>query len=185
MIIKLDVVLRSENIRKRLVEKIRNGKIFVYPTDTIYGLGCDATNEKAVKKLRNMKESNHPFSVIAPSKEWMYENLLVKHEDYLKKLPGPYTLVFLKKKKNFLNSVSESDSLGVRIPDHSLTEVIQQSKRPFITTSANLSGMKPITSIANIPEKIKADVIVDAGEIRGKPSKVVDLTGKTPMILRE
>ncbi len=184
MIIKLGEALKSEKLRKRIIEEIRNGKIFVYPTDTVYGLGCDATNEKAVQKLRKMKGSDHPFSVITPSKKWIYDNLIVKHEEYLKKLPGPYTLIFVKKRKNFLSLVSKSDSLGVRIPDHPLTEIIQRSERPFVTTSANLSGMKPIININSIPERIKADVIIDAGEIRGKPSTVIDLTGEKIIILR-
>ncbi|MBI4020113.1 MAG: Sua5/YciO/YrdC/YwlC family protein, partial [Candidatus Aenigmarchaeota archaeon] len=63
--------LRKEN---ELVAAILKGNIFAYPTDTVYGLGCDATNEESVGLVRSIKRTSHPFSVIAPSKMWIREN---------------------------------------------------------------------------------------------------------------
>ena len=82
-------------------KRIKSGKIFIYPTDTIYGLGCDATNAEAVKKIREIKErTKSPFSVIAPSKKWIKENCEITKKRALWKLPGKYTIIFkLKNKK--------------------------------------------------------------------------------------
>ena len=75
-------------------------KIYVYPTDTIYGIGCDATNDKLVLKIRSIKKRDEkPFSIIAPSKDWIKNNFEIIHPEYLDKLPGPYTLV-MKPKNN-------------------------------------------------------------------------------------
>ena len=57
-------------------DMIEDGAVFIHPTDTIYGIGCDATNKEAVKKARDIKKSKQPFSVIAPSKDWIYEIIL-------------------------------------------------------------------------------------------------------------
>ena len=78
------------------LDEIKSGIVFVYPTDTIYGIGCDATNSSSVLKVRNIKERNDlPFSVVAPSKDWIRDNCEVdaKAEQWLDKLPGPYTLI--------------------------------------------------------------------------------------------
>ena len=81
---------------------ILDGAVFIYPTDTIYGIGCNAENEEAVKKIRDAKNrSKAPFSVIAPSIDWIKENCEVTEtaEEWLEKFPGPYTLIFKLKDK--------------------------------------------------------------------------------------
>ena len=165
----------AEGKREDIINYIKEGKIFVTPTDTVYGLGCDATNPDSVKKIRAVKNSPQPFSVIAPSKEWIRENLIIKNGNVLDRLPGPYTLIF-KKKKAFLEGVSPSNKLGVRIPDHPLTAIIQASGRPFVTTSCNVSGEKTIKSISELSKEIqnKVNVIIDDGVLDNKPSKVID-----------
>ncbi len=84
-----------------------------------------------------------------------------------------------KKNPSFLSHVSPTDSLGIRIPDHEFTKTIILAGKPFITTSLNYSGEPPITSINEIPEdmKSKADIIIDAGALSGKPSTLV-INGK-------
>ncbi len=101
------------------VDEIKKGSVFVYPTDTIYGLGCDAGNSESVASIKKIKcrEVGKPMSVIAPSVEWIKEHCDVADELIEKYLPGPYTLILKKKDVNFLRDVSAGDSLGVRIPD--------------------------------------------------------------------
>ncbi|MFH1359102.1 MAG: L-threonylcarbamoyladenylate synthase [archaeon] len=164
--------------QKDIIKNIKLGKIFIYPTDTIYGLGCDATNVKAVDKIKEIKnrDKDKPLSVIAPSIEWIKKNLIIdKGFDLEKYLPGPYTLILKKKNKDFLKHISKGDSLGVRIPDIYFTKIIQNSKVPFVTTSVNLAGKPFVTKTSDIPEKIKCkvDVIVDKGVLSGKPSTLV------------
>ncbi|MEM5798560.1 MAG: L-threonylcarbamoyladenylate synthase [Candidatus Aenigmatarchaeota archaeon] len=161
---------------------VKEGKIFLYPTDTVYGLGCDATNKEAVARLRKMKGAGHPFSVIVPSKRWATKHLYVK--DFLSKLPGPYTIIALKRNPKFLFWVSNKRSLGIRIPDHPFTKIIQKTGKPFITTSANISGQSPIKSPDELLQAIKPDIIIDAGMLSGRPSDIIDITGSKPKIIK-
>lgn len=161
---------------KEIITAVKNGKIFIYPTDTIYGLGCDATNKQAVEKIKEIKKrDNKPLSIITPSKEWIKDNLIVdcKLEKYL---PGSYTLILKKKNPDFLQWVSNTDSLGVRIPANKFTKIIQASGVPFITTSVNLSGEPFAVTLDEISKEIKdkVDIIIEAGEfLSGKPSTLI------------
>lgn len=160
--------------QKEIIEKILHGKIFIYPTDTLPGLGCNAMNKQAVEKIREIKgRDDRPFSVIAPSFDWIYDNLIIDL-DLKKYLPGPYTLILKKKDKEFLKHVSSLDTLGVRIPRHPFTKFIEKAQVPFITTSINLSGQPSIKSIEDVPEEIKSQVdVIIPGECSGKPSTLI------------
>jgi len=172
---------------KEIIEKIKQGHIFIYPTDTVYGLGCNALNSNSVKKIRKIKKSKKPFSVIAPSKQWISKNFKIEKK-YLKKLPGPFTFILRMKRKNLVAKEVNLNlnSLGVRIPKHRFTKIIQKSKVPFITTSVNISGKKFITTINKIPRKIskKVDIVIDDGKSNKTPSTIIDLTKKTPKVTK-
>ncbi len=172
--------------RKTVVSLIKKGSVFVYPTDTIYGLGCNAENPESVQRIRGIKWTQHPFSVIAPSKEWIMKNMVIRHSEYLDKLPGPYTLI-LEKKAPILKAASRLNTLGVRIPAHPFTLVVQEAGVPFVTTSANISGHDPIKSTAEIDEELKKriDVVIEAGMLNNPPSTIYDLTGEEPKIIRD
>lgn len=157
-------------------EEILAGKVFIYPTDTIYGLGCDATNVAAVERIKAIKgrDRDKPLSVIAPSFRWIEENLQVdcNLREYL---PGPYTIILKKVDKNFLNHVAAGETLGVRIPDAKFTRDIQLAGVPFITTSVNLSGEPFAVFMKDIKEEIwkAVDLVIDVGELNGRPSTLV------------
>ncbi|UCD07478.1 MAG: threonylcarbamoyl-AMP synthase [Candidatus Aenigmatarchaeota archaeon] len=186
-VVKLDDIIRNEKTRKRIVEAMITGKIFIYPTDTIYGIGCNAMDSDVVRRIRELKRSYQPFSVIAPSKGWVNEKLFVKHPGFLKRLPGPYTFVFKKRNPDFLVAVSDSDSLGIRIPKHPFSELVYESGVPFVTTSVNISGGEFVTKPEEIPDEIKntTDFLIDVGVLDNPPSKVIDLTSEEPKVIRE
>ncbi len=174
-----------------LLDEVKNlaNKIFIYPTDTIYGIGCDATNDKLVRKIRELKKRDEkPFSVIAPSKKWIYDNCVLPGEAkvWVKKLPGPYTLVLEMKKKCVSDSVAKG-KVGVRIPANEFTKKVRAFGKPFVTTSVNISGEPSLKN----PDKLKysiakgVDYLVDAGIIRGKASTVVDLSSGKASIIRK
>ncbi len=173
------VLILTKKDKEKIKEFVRKSSVFIYPTDTIYGLGCDATNPRAVQKLREIKNRwDKPFSVIVPSKEWILENCYARNED-ISVLPGPYTLIFKLRKKCIAQNVNlGKDTLGVRIPDHWFSQIVKDIGTPVVTTSVNVSGEKYMTSIDNINPKIResVDFIVYEGEKKGKPSKVIDLT---------
>ncbi len=159
------------------VEDIKNGAIFIHPTDTIYGLGCDATNIESVSFIKNLKyrDKNKPMSVIAPSIEWIKEHCIVKDEILEKYLPGPYTLIIKKKDVDFMKSVSANDSLGIRIPDCEFAKLVKQAGVPFITTSVNLVGEPYAIKISDIETEIldAVNIVIGVGKLDGRPSTLV------------
>lgn len=170
--------------KEAIIKEILAGKIFIYPTDTIYGIGCNALNEDSVNKIRKLKQRKiKPFSVIAPSLSWIKDNCELSEmaKDSLSKLPGPYTL-FLKLKNGsvlpeMVNPL-DNGTVGVRIPKHWFVDILAEVDLPFITTSVNVSGMPYMTSLDDLDETIKnnVDFIINEGEIRGTESVKIDLT---------
>ena len=183
----MQILSKEELLLKKdeILGKVLKGIVFVHPTDTIYGLGCDARNEKAVGIIRKLKKRKEdPFSVIAPSKKWIEDNCELSKEakKWLKKLPGPYTFILkLKNKKSIAANVSpKAETLGVRIPKHWVKDIVGRLGFPIITTSANQTGKDFMTSLENLDPEIKKglDFVVYEGEKKGKPSTIVDLTKK-------
>lgn len=178
------------------VNTLAAGGLVVAPSDTVYGLLVDVTNEEAVRKLITFK--NRPIgkaiSVFVSDFSMMKQIVEVgKHEQLLSELlPGPFTVVLPSNHKVSLLLESERGSLGVRIPDYPfITELIKQYGKPITATSANLSGRSPHYSIhsllSQLPESKKklVDLVADAGELpRNKPSTVIDLSKSDIKILR-
>lgn len=188
-IIKLANALKDME-RVELAKAVREGKILIYPTDTLYGVGCNAEKTESVERIMKAKgrDSEKPLSIIAPSKEWIAENTKItsNHVKFINNLfPGPYTIV-LKARIKIPFVISKDGKMGVRIPRNEFCDFIRSQGSPFVTTSVNLSEENPVYSISDIPEQIKqvADYVIDAGEIRGHASRVFDITGKSLEILR-
>ena len=185
-------ILDKEEVKFRkheLLTRIKDGAVFIHPTDTIYGLSCDATNEESVSKIRELKQrKDSPFSVIAPSLDWIRENCEVTEEaeTWLKKLPGPYTLILKLKNKDSISpsTAPGSGSVGVRIPDHWVSEAVASYGKPIITTSANVAGKEFMTSLENLDSKVKqqCNFIIYEGEKQGSPSNIVFLDGRETKI---
>ena len=180
----MDTITRAElNVKfDDLLMQIDDGAVFIHPTDTIYGIGCDATNKEAVRKIRDIKGSKQPFSIIVPGKKWIEENCIL-HEhakEYLEKLPGPYTLIFKLKNKDCIapNVNFDFDTIGVRIPDHWFTETIGKIGNPCITTSANRSGGDFMTGEENLHPDVEKEIdfMIYEREKKGTPSTIIDLS---------
>jgi L-threonylcarbamoyladenylate synthase len=177
--------------KEEFFAKIRDGATFIHPTDTIYGIGCDATNQQAVEKIRELKQRpTAPFSVIAPSKEWIRKNCEFNSEteSWLEKLPGPYTLIFkLKQGHSLAESVRQGmTTCGIRMPDHWMLSVAQEMNIPIVSTSANISGQPFMTTLDDGDKSILegVDFIIYEGEKKGRPSTVVNLTGPHVLVLK-
>ncbi|MCK5040467.1 MAG: threonylcarbamoyl-AMP synthase [Candidatus Aenigmarchaeota archaeon] len=171
-----------------LTPLIVESKILIYPTDTVYGIGCNAYREDLVLRVFEIKKRllTKPVSVIAPSVEWIYENCMVEgflQENAIKTyLPGPYTLILKKKDKSFLSLATASGStVGVRMLDTKIQKIIAKAKVPFITTSANISGdarvLRRLSSLKKeLKEKVDYIVLGNANEMSFKSSTIVDLS---------
>jgi len=188
--------INAENPEKEFISyaagEIKNGGILIYPTDTVYGLGCSIKAEDSIKKIFEIKKRSlkNPLSVAFSDLEMAKEYILLDSEEegFIKKhINEPFTFV-VKKKGNIFDIITANrNTVGIRIPNHKVVKgIIRSSGIPIITTSANISGKKAPANVGEIDEGIKdsVDLILDSGPCRlGAPSKVIDLsTGK---ILRE
>ena len=183
----MEIVTKEEFLLEKIkyFRLISQGSVFIYPTDTIYGIGCDATNEQAVQRVRSAKQrSEMPFSVIAPSRRWVLENcqLSLEGEKWLGRLPGPYTLIFRLKNKSAIAAAVNlgGNTLGIRMPEHWIRGVVAELELPIISTSANITGEPYMTSIEDLDDSIrqKVDFIIYEGEKEGRPSTIVKLFEK-------
>ncbi len=186
------VITKDEFIlnKQEYLQAIRDGAVFVYPTDTIYGIGCNACKEGAVERIRELKNrSVAPFSIIPPSQDWIHKHLeiLPTAQEWLAKLPGPYTLILPQKESILARSVTLANpDLGVRIPDHWIVGIVQEIGVPIITTSVNKAGDSFMTKIGDIDPDIKAgvDFIIDEGPKKARPSQIVFLNKESIDIKR-
>ena len=176
------------NVNHKTILKELPKSIFIYPTDTIYGLGCNALDEKLVAKIRRLKRTDHPFPIIVPNKEWIYENCVVtaEAEEWIRKLPGPYTLLLkLKNKKAVAPNVHNYDMkgdvvVGVRMPNSWFLVASYTLKLPIVTTSANIAGSDFMTSLEDLDTSIRnaVDYVFYEGIKHGSPSTMVHLEGE-------
>lgn len=187
-------IVKKKDFLKNLdffIDEIKKGKLFIFPTDTIYGIGCIADNEESINRIRELKKrDSKPFSIIAPSKVWIIENCELNENSkvWVNKLPGKYTIILNLKEKNIIaNNVNPGkESVGIRIPNNWFSEVIFESGLPFVATSVNISGERHLIDISEIRSKFgdEVDYIIDEGIINGEPSTIVDLSAEKELIIR-
>lgn len=180
------------------VETLQAGGLIVFPTETMYGIGADATNQEAVNRLLEYKtrREGKPLSIAVNSKEMAEQYVEVNkvaENLYTNFLPGPLTVVSKSKGKVAKGVESEIGTLGVRIPDYKLVlDIISALGKPITATSANASYKKRPYEVQdilnNISEKQKdlIDLILDAGELpKREPSTVVDTTLNEEVVVRQ
>jgi tRNA threonylcarbamoyl adenosine modification protein (Sua5/YciO/YrdC/YwlC family) len=169
----------SEDVLDEIGDALRAGGVALLPTDTIYGLHAVATNERAVARIRELKErgDEKPFVVIAASVEQL-EKLGATIPGALREIwPAPLTAIL----------ASGETTIAVRVPDLPWLRALLDRTGPLVSTSANRSGEPPITT----PEMLAndfldaLDVVLDSGPRDGQPSTIVDFTGDEPRVIRE
>lgn len=183
----------KKNIRQA-AEILRSGGIIVFPTETVYGLGADATNDEAVKKVFKIKGRPADNPLIAHVATLRQAKSLTKDfpETALKLAnrfwPGPLTLVL--EKNGIVSNFATCglQTLAIRVPDNKTAlELIGSAKIPVVAPSANLSGKPSPTSVSHVVEDMggTVDMILDGGDTSyGIESTIVDLTSGAPKILR-
>ncbi|WP_323847577.1 MAG: L-threonylcarbamoyladenylate synthase [Phytoplasma sp.] len=166
-------------------------KIIIFPTDTVYGLGCSVYDYKSLKiiyKIKN-RDPKKPISVLCFNLEQIQEIALIDNK--IKKLalclwPGPLTIIVFANKKYY--SITKEKTIGIRIPNHPLALEILQNKGPFKTTSVNPSGTAPINDYLEIKKKYqnKVDYVYPNDQIISNVSStVIDTTLSKWKIIRE
>ncbi len=181
----------------RAVEVLRKGGVIVYPTDTIYGIGCDLMNKRAVERLcqiEDIKPQKMNLSFICNDLSHISE--YVKRLDtpafkVLKKLlPGPFTFIF-ESNTNVPKILGvNKKTVGIRIPDHRIPlEIVKLLGNPLITSS--IKDDDQIKEYTTDPEEIyedfkhKVDLVISGGQGGNVPSTIVDFTGSEPALIRQ
>ncbi len=195
-IIQVDLNKDSSDVIREAVNVLNYGGTVVYPTDTLYGLGANALNEIAIRKVFRIKKRSFskPLPMIVRDCSWVKElaNIKHRHAGIIKKVwPGKVTVVLGKKDIVPGALTAEFNSVGIRIPDYIFTDrLLAKFGYPLTSTSANISGQVPTNDINKIIEIFsksaeKPDLIIDAGILpKSEPSMIIDLTGDKPKILR-
>jgi L-threonylcarbamoyladenylate synthase len=164
---------------------VKKGGVIIFPTDTVYGLGCAAGNKKAIARIYRLKSraGHKPLPVLIPSLAAAFRlgaSLSLPGKVLVKKFwPGPLTLVV---------GTRTGKTVGLRIPEHKLTLALLRKTGPLATTSVNLSGQPSARSIGEIPAALirAVDLVIDGGDCPLRvESTVVDATGSEIKILRE
>ena len=166
---------------------LSDGKIIVYPTDTVWGMGCDPFNQKAIDHLFTVKgKKMDGLSIMFSNKKGIYDSCEInkKAKKIIEEfLPGPITLI-LKSKKEFAKGVTRNGNVAVRMPLNR-TSMDLAKDMPVVTTSANLHGEKIAEDIEEAKEIFgKSCYYLDGEKPKGIESTIIDLTKNEPQIAR-
>ncbi len=190
------IAINPDNPQQRLIDqvvkKMQSGAIICYPTDTGYGIGCDMFNQKAIKKVIQIKKrpKHKPFTFMCSNLKNISEYAHVSNSAYrlLKKnLPGSYTFVLPGTKLVPKIMSTKQKTVGIRVPDYPIChQLLDSLGNPIINTSIPYEESPPIEAY-EIEKLIgnRVDIIIDGGPAYPDPSSVIDLTGDSPQILRE
>ncbi|SRR5581483_9346072 len=183
----------SDNGISECVSAIRNGGVIVFPTDTIYGIGCDPYSDSAVERIFKIKgrDEKKPLPVLAYSLQDAERIVSLGRAGKIfagKYWPGALTIVAPLIDKKISRRVTASiNSLAVRVPANSCTLSLLKQCKYLVGTSANLSGGKSSNSAQGVMRSglDGFDILLDGGSVGGVESTIVDMTGAQPRILRE
>jgi len=186
----------NEEAIAKVVKVLKNGGLVIYPTDTVYGLGCDITNTKALERIariKGVKLEKANFSFIC----YDLSNL----SDYVKQidtatfkilkraLPGPYTFI-LPGNNSLPKEFKKKTTVGIRIPDNNIVlEIVRQLGNPIVSTS--IYDEDEVIEYTTDPELIfekwqnRVDMVIDGGYGDNVGSTIIDLSGYEPVVLRE
>lgn len=167
------------------VEVIKNGGIILYPTDTIWGIGCDATNVEAIKKIYELKKREESKSMIVLVENDRRLQEIVEVSDLAWDLMDlsdkPTTIIYDEPKNVAKNIIASDNTLGIRLIEPMfLKKIIGKLNRPLVSTSANISGEKSPNSFSDISDEVKfgVDFVLDINTdvINSKSSSIIKLT---------
>jgi tRNA threonylcarbamoyl adenosine modification protein (Sua5/YciO/YrdC/YwlC family) len=195
------IKLYNENPNPRdilkVVEVLQQGGIIIYPTDTLYGMGCDITNTRAVEQVArlkgiNIEKSNFSFICSDLSHLSVYARPISNHVFKIvkKNIPGPFTFIFEASSNVPKYFKGKKKTVGIRVPDNNIIrEIVRELGNPILSTSIHDEDemIEYTTNPELIYEKFKdlTDLVIDGGYGKLMPSTVVDFTSGEPVIIRQ
>lgn len=179
---------------KQIADKLRSGAIICYPTDTVYGIGCDIFNQKAIKRIFQIKKRpvHKPFSFMCSSLKDVSDYGYVSNVAYRimrKALPGPFTFVLPATKIVPKIMITKQKTVGIRVPQNNIClALIEALGHPIVTTSAipDDEEESPLSEAYEFDELLgnRVDLVIDGGMVYPNPSTVVDFSTEEPEIIR-
>ncbi|MEM9836863.1 MAG: L-threonylcarbamoyladenylate synthase [Bacteroidota bacterium] len=195
------VDINPDNPQGRLINKLVNiledGGVIIYPTDTVYGIGCDITNKKAVEKvarLRGLDPGKALFSFICEDISQVSEYAAQISNDVFRvmkhNLPGPFTFILRANKKTPKILKNRKDTIGIRVPDNNIImALVQVLGRPILTASLKSDDeiLEYFTNAEDIYDDFGklVDAVIDGGPGNNVPSTIIDCTGDQPVLQRQ
>ncbi len=193
------LTIHTENPETRVIRKaaeiLAAGGVIIYPTDTVYGLGCSVENKSAIERIYLIKRqrSDKPFSFVCSDLTHISEyahvsNVAFKIMKHL--VPGPYTFILPAARMKQLPKilVSKRKTVGIRVPDSKVSlAIVREMGHPILSTSVTNESGELLNDPATIAEAFRntVDLIIDGGTLVSDPSTVVDLTGDEPKVVRQ
>ena len=186
----------SEAAIKKVVEVLRNGGLVIYPTDTVYGLGCDITNSRALERIAKIKgikleKANVSFicSNLSNLSDYVKQIDTSTFKILKRALPGPYTFI-LPGNNDLPKEFRKKKTVGIRVPDNEIIiEIVKMLGNPIVSTS--IHDEDEVLEYSTDPELIfekwehLVDLVIDGGYGDNTPSTVIDLSGHEPEVIRE
>jgi tRNA threonylcarbamoyl adenosine modification protein (Sua5/YciO/YrdC/YwlC family) len=186
----------NETAIAKVVKVLKDGGLVIYPTDTVYGLGCDITNTKALEriaKIKGIKLEKANFSFICHDlsnlSDYVRQIDTATFKILKRALPGPYTFI-LPGNNNLPKEFKKKTTVGIRIPDNSIAlEIVKQLGNPIISTS--IRDDDDVIEYTTDPELIfekwqnLVDIVIDGGYGDNVGSTIIDLSGDEPIVVRE
>jgi len=192
----LTLRINDVNPQGRLIRQVaavlKDGGVIIYPTDTVYGIGCDLMNKKAIERVYQIKKrpQGKPFSFICSDLSDIASYAKVTNYSYKtmrRLLPGPYTFILEGTKLVPRIAMTKRKTVGIRVPDNAIClRIVAELGNPIITTSATTPEGESPPDPYLIEELFrgKVDLIVDGGYLLSEPSSVISLVGEEPEVIR-
>jgi tRNA threonylcarbamoyl adenosine modification protein (Sua5/YciO/YrdC/YwlC family) len=188
--------INPQNPQKRLINKVvevlQEGGVIAYPTDTIYGFGCDIFSKKAIHRIYQIKkrQTSKPFSFICSDLKHISEYAQVTNYAYKtmrRLLPGPYTFILPGSKLVPKIMLTKRKTVGIRVPQNNIClAIVQALGHPIISTSVGLSGQEVLSDPLQIEETFgsQIELTIDGGSLVNKPSSIISLLDDQPEVIR-
>lgn len=177
---------------EQAVEALQSGGVIAYPTDTVYGMGCDLHNPQAINRVYSIKNvpRRKPLSLICANLEQINEYAQLNNSAFTlmkQLLPGPYTFILQATRLVPRIMMTKQRTVGIRVPDNeTCLEIIRGLGNPLVNTSATVGENEPVSSPQAIQKHYPGiDLLLDAGLLESEPSTVIDISSTPFTILRE
>ncbi|AFM23868.1 L-threonylcarbamoyladenylate synthase [Desulfomonile tiedjei] len=193
MILQINEAYPQPRRIEKIVQVLRSEGTIIYPTDTVYGLGCDIHSKKALDKVRRIKkmDNKRPLSFVFADLKSIAQYAQVEDSDYKilrKYLPGPYTFVLNATRLVPRIVLTKRNEVGIRIPDNKICQaLVTELGNPILSSSVRLPDDQLLWDPKEIDRiyKGQVDLVVDGGDFVPEPSTVISLVDGAPVVLRE